>query len=53
MVKKSLDAGRWGGRSARSEIVRNPELVFGIVGPIGVDIDAVVDALSTTLRGQL
>jgi len=39
-----------GRRSARSEIVRNPELVLGIVGPIGVDIDAVVDALSTTLR---
>jgi deoxycytidylate deaminase len=29
--------------------VKNPELVFGIVGPIGVNIDAVMDALSKSL----
>jgi cytidine deaminase len=27
-----------------------PELVFGIVGPIGVDIDAISESLSTALR---
>src|SRR5262249_44333089 len=30
-------------------IVHNPELVFGIVGPIGVDIDAVIQALCKAL----
>jgi deoxycytidylate deaminase len=29
--------------------VSNPELVFGIVGPIGVNIDNVIDALSSAL----
>ncbi len=27
-----------------------PELVFGIAGPIGVDIGAIIDALSAALR---
>ncbi|MGL4439388.1 MAG: anti-phage dCTP deaminase, partial [Bosea sp. (in: a-proteobacteria)] len=30
--------------------IHNPELVFGIVGPIGVNIDSVVDALKDGLR---
>ncbi|WOK19419.1 MULTISPECIES: anti-phage dCTP deaminase [Rhodopseudomonas] len=30
--------------------INDPELVFGIVGPIGVDMDAVVEALCESLR---
>jgi len=33
-----------------AQIVRDPELIFGIVGPIGVDIEAVMDALSGALK---
>jgi deoxycytidylate deaminase len=32
------------------EPVRNPELVFGLVGPIGVQLDLVVNALQTALE---
>ena len=28
----------------------NPELVFGLVGPVGVDLDPVIDALSKELK---
>jgi len=31
--------------------ISNPELIFGIVGPIGVDIDNVVASLSKSLQG--
>jgi deoxycytidylate deaminase len=31
--------------------IHDPEIVFGIVGPIGVDMDAVVEGLSRSLRG--
>jgi deoxycytidylate deaminase len=34
----------------RAKTIGNPELIFGIVGPIGVDIDAVVNALSKSLQ---
>jgi len=34
----------------RGTVIRNPELVFGLVGPIGVDLDAVVSALERCLR---
>jgi cytidine deaminase len=32
------------------EIVNHPELFFGIAGPIGVDLDQVIDALQEALR---
>jgi hypothetical protein len=50
MVKKSLDKLRAGQQSKPAEVVHNPELVFGIVGPIGVDVEAVMDALSEALK---
>ncbi|WP_454655106.1 anti-phage dCTP deaminase [Bosea beijingensis] len=31
-------------------IISNPELIFGIVGPIGVDLDSVIEAISRSLR---
>jgi deoxycytidylate deaminase len=48
MVKNSLDKRPRDRKDA--EVVHNPELVFGIVGPIGVDIEAVIDALSESLK---
>lgn len=30
--------------------IHNPELFFGLVGPIGVDIETVVEALARTLK---
>jgi hypothetical protein len=30
-------------------IIKNPELIFGIVGPIGVDLDSVVSSLEKSL----
>jgi hypothetical protein len=30
--------------------IHNPEIVFGLVGPIGVDMDAVVEGLSQSLK---
>jgi deoxycytidylate deaminase len=30
--------------------ITNPELIFGIVGPIGVDLSSVIDALSAALK---
>jgi hypothetical protein len=51
MVKKSLDKKPRVGRQPKdAELVHNPELVFGIVGPIGVDIEAVMDAFSEALK---
>ena len=47
MVKKALKTQR---RAGRLSVIRNPELVFGLVGPIGVNLDAVVDALSVELK---
>jgi hypothetical protein len=32
------------------EPVRNPELVFGLVGPIGVELDFVVEAIQSSLE---
>jgi len=50
MIKKSLDKTSRPRRAKDSATVTNPELVFGIVGPIGVDIEAVMDALSEALK---
>src|SRR4029079_17539468 len=50
MSKKPLDntsRSRW---AKHSVVISNPELVFGIVGPIGVDIEAVIDALTEALK---
>lgn len=49
MIKKPLKTPRRHSRSTGAEVVHNPELVFGIVGPIGVDIDEVVGGLSRAL----
>jgi deoxycytidylate deaminase len=35
---------------AKQSVIANPELVFGIVGPIGVNLDAVLDSLTKTLK---
>ena len=37
-------------RSKQPTVISNPELVFGLVGPIGVNIDAIVDALAKCLK---
>jgi deoxycytidylate deaminase len=50
MIKKSLNSVGSSSRVTGAPIVHDPELVFGIVGPIGVDIDAVIDSLSKTLK---
>jgi deoxycytidylate deaminase len=50
MIKKPLDKTLRSRRAKDSAVVMNPELVFGIVGPIGVDIEAVMDALAEALK---
>jgi deoxycytidylate deaminase len=35
---------------AKQSVISNPELIFGLVGPIGVDVDAVVEALKRSLN---
>jgi deoxycytidylate deaminase len=51
VVKKSLDKKpRTNRRPKDTEVIPNPELVFGIVGPIGVNVEAVMDALSEALK---
>jgi len=35
---------------AKQSVIANPELIFGLVGPIGVNVDAVVAALSKSLK---
>jgi deoxycytidylate deaminase len=50
MIKKPLEKASHSRRGKDSAVVTNPELVFGIVGPIGVDIEAVMDALAEALR---
>jgi deoxycytidylate deaminase len=50
MIKKTLDNTSRSRRAKDSAVVVNPELVFGIVGPIGVDIEAVMDALGEALK---
>jgi deoxycytidylate deaminase len=49
MVKKSL---RRSPRisSGTNVPIRDPELIFGLVGPIGVDMDAITDALFQSLK---
>ena len=34
------------------ERVARPELVFGVVGPVGVDLDMIIEVLSTQLGGN-
>ena len=34
------------------ERVKRPELIFGIVGPVGVDLDMIIEVLSTQLKRQ-
>jgi deoxycytidylate deaminase len=50
MIKKLLNVNRSRNRVKGAQVVHNPELVFGIVGPIGVDIDAVMEGLSNALK---
>ena len=50
MIKKPLDKTTTSRRNKDSAVVTNPELVFGIVGPIGVDVEAVMDALTEALK---
>lgn len=50
MMKKALNTPVNRSRTTGAQVVHNPELVFGIVGPIGVDIDAVMESLSKALR---
>lgn len=50
MVKKSFRKASTVRTTAGLDVIHNPELIFGLVGPIGVDIDAVVDALSNNLK---
>jgi hypothetical protein len=47
MVKKSLEDRHSG---TPPQLIHNPELVFGIVGPIGVELDALMEALGNALR---
>ena len=49
MVKKSLTNLK-GKPSVINSPIHNPELVFGIVGPIGVDMDAVIEVLCESLK---
>jgi deoxycytidylate deaminase len=52
MVKKAERKKRRSRKDVASSVeTKNPELVFGIVGPIGVDIDSVIKALEDALRG--
>jgi deoxycytidylate deaminase len=50
MIKKTLGTSYPRSRSIGAQVVHNPELVFGIVGPIGVDIDAVIESICKTLE---
>lgn len=50
MVKNSLSKDGNLKNRTTTDVIHNPELVFGLVGPIGVDIDAVVDALCDSLK---
>jgi len=50
MIKKPLEKRSRSRTVKNSAVVTNPELVFGIVGPIGVDIEAVIDALTEALK---
>jgi cytidine deaminase len=34
------------------ERVQRPELVFGVVGPVGVDLDMIIEVISTQLKRQ-
>ena len=38
------------GKRPLTDMVSNPELIFGIVGPIGVNIEAVIEYLSDSLK---
>jgi deoxycytidylate deaminase len=50
MAKKS-SVQAVSGTARSNATIDNPELIFGIVGPIGVDMDAVVDGLCKSLKG--
>jgi deoxycytidylate deaminase len=50
MVKNSLSKPPQGRKPKGVDVIHNPELVFGLVGPIGVDIDGVVEALCNSLK---
>src|ERR1700676_5449961 len=50
MSVKKPQTRQIGSSSSSFEQITNPELVFGIVGPIGTDLDAVITALSAALQ---
>jgi deoxycytidylate deaminase len=48
--KKKLTKDKYGVDSIFDNLVKNPELFFGLVGPIGVDLDSVSEALESSLQ---
>lgn len=50
MIKKPLDKTTRSRMAKDLAVVTNPELVFGLVGPIGVDVEALMDALAEALK---
>ena len=50
MVKNLLTDSDGSIHREKDRIVKNPELIFGIVGPIGVDIENIVSCLTRALR---
>ncbi|MEQ8697202.1 MAG: anti-phage dCTP deaminase [Bauldia litoralis] len=50
MVNKSRKTPSPNSDSITSSIINNPELIFGIVGPIGVDLDPVISGLKSCLK---
>lgn len=50
MVKKTAFSPISNRQSKRMDPIKNPELIFGLVGPIGVDLDSVVLALCQALK---
>ncbi|MDI1343140.1 MAG: hypothetical protein PSV22_03425 [Pseudolabrys sp.] len=49
MAKKLLKPKHKATR-AKQSIISNPELIFGLVGPIGVNVDAIITALIRNLK---
>ena len=50
MSVKKPQTRQIGSSSGSFEQITNPELVFGIVGPIGTDLDAIIATLSAALQ---
>jgi hypothetical protein len=48
-VKKTVT--RSGSKPVNPIEITNPELIFGIVGPIGTDLESVISSLSAAVAG--